>query len=81
MKVVPINFNEYGRELLGRAQNIVSKGWFAVSPITHKELVTQMRMARAKENGNLDKEETANSTYDVFDSFRLALKMFNMPRR
>jgi len=40
-----------------------------------------MRMARAKENGNLDKEETANSTYDVFDAFRLALKMFNMPRR
>jgi len=81
MKVVPINFNEYGKELLGRAQNVVSKGWFAVSPITHKELVTQMRMARAKENGNLDKEETANSTYDVFDAFRLALKMFNMPRR
>ena len=29
-----------------------------------------MRMAKAKENGNLDKEETANSTYDVFDGFR-----------
>jgi hypothetical protein len=80
MKVVPINFNEYGKELLGRAQNVVSKGWFAVSPTEHKELVTQMRMARSKENGNLDKDEAGNSTYDVFDSFRLALKMYNMPR-
>jgi hypothetical protein len=80
MKVIPINFNEYGRELLGRLQNVVSKGWFAVSPTVHKELVTQFRMARAKENGNLDKEETANSTYDVFDSCRLAMKMFQMPR-
>jgi len=80
MKVVPINFNEWGKELLGRYQNVVSKGWFAISPTEHKELVVQMRMAKAKENGNLDKEETANSTYDVFDACRLALKQFNMPR-
>jgi hypothetical protein len=37
-------------------------------------------MSRAKENGNLDKEETANNTYDVFDACRLAMKMFQMPR-
>jgi len=81
MKVIPINFNEYGKEMLGRLQNVVSKGWFAVSPTVHKELVTQFRMARAKDNGNLDKEETSNSTYDALDACRLAMMLFEMPRR
>ncbi len=44
----------------------------------HKELVTQMRMARYRENGNTDKDETSNNTYDAFDSARLVLKMFEM---
>lgn len=35
-------------------------------------------MARFKDNGNLDKAETSNNTYDVFDSERLTLKMFEM---
>jgi hypothetical protein len=62
-------------------QHIVSKTWFAVSNIEHKELVTQMRQARFKDNGNLDKAETSNNTYDVFDSTRLALKMFDIGSR
>lgn len=80
MKIIPVNFNEYGKEMLGRLQNVVSKGWFAVSPTVHKELVTQMRMARVKDNGNLDKEETSTSTYDALDACRLAMRMFKMPR-
>jgi len=77
MMVIPVNFNEFGKELLGRFQYVVSKKWFAVSGEEHKELVTQMRMARYKDNGNLDKESTTNNnTFDVFDSTRLALKMF-----
>jgi hypothetical protein len=43
-----------------------------------KELVTQMRTARYQDNGNLDKSESGNSTYDVFDATRLSLKMFEM---
>jgi hypothetical protein len=35
-------------------------------------------MARFKENGNLEKDETSGNTYDVFDSARLALKMFEI---
>jgi hypothetical protein len=31
-----------------------------------------------KDNGNLEKDETPNNTYDVFDSATLALKMFEM---
>jgi hypothetical protein len=81
MYVVPINFNEWGKELLGRFQHIVSKTWFSISNIEHKELVTQMRMARFKDNGNLDKAETINNTFDVFDSTRLSLKMFPLAKR
>ena len=81
MYVIPVSFSEYGKEMLGRFQHVVSKCWFSVSDVKHKELVTQMRMARFKDNGNLDKEETSNNTFDVFDSTRLALKMFEMGER
>ena len=40
-----------------------------------------MRVAKYKDDGNLDKDETSNNTYDVFDSTRLALKMFEMGER
>ena len=81
MYIIPVGFNEYGRELLGRFQQFVSKSWFALSEIDHKELVTQMRMARFKENGNLDKDDIGSSTFDVFDSTRLALMPFHTGAR
>jgi hypothetical protein len=40
-----------------------------------------MRMAKFKDNGNLDKDETSGKTYDVFDSARLGLKMFDIGER
>jgi len=46
----------------------------------HKDLVVQLRMARSKANGNLDKDEVGNTTYDVLDALRLAMKMFSLPR-
>jgi hypothetical protein len=76
--VIPVSFNEWGRELLGRFQHVVSKHWFSVSNIEHKELVTQMRSARYQDNGNLDKAEVGDQTFDVFDSTRLALMMYSM---
>jgi hypothetical protein len=78
MYVIPISFNEFGKELLGRFQHVVSKKWFAVSNIEHKELVTQMRMARFQDNANLDKSEIGDQTFDAFDSVRLALKMYEL---
>jgi hypothetical protein len=77
MFVCPINFNEHGKELLGRFQHIVSKGWISV-PKTFNDLITQMRTAKFKDNGNLDKTEAGNNTYDVFDSLRLVLQMFRI---
>ncbi len=76
MFAIPVSFNEWGKELLGRFQQFVNKAWFSVSNIEHKELVTQMRMARLKDNGNLEKDEMVGNTFDAFDSTRLALKMF-----
>jgi len=67
---------EHGKELLVRFQQLVSKGWISISTVEHKELVTQMRVARFKDNGNLDKDETSYNTFDIFDSTRLALNMF-----
>jgi hypothetical protein len=49
MYVIPIYFNEFGKELLDRFQHVVSKKWFSVSNTEHKELVTQMRMANSKQ--------------------------------
>jgi len=78
MFVIPVAFNEWGKELLGRFQHVISKQWFLV-PNVYSDLITQMRMARFKDNGNLDKDETgSNNTYDCFDSTRLALKQFYM---
>ena len=81
MFIIPVSFSQYGKELLGRFQHVVSKTWFCVSDEKHKELVTQMRTAKYQDNGNLDKSETGNITYDVFDSTRLALKMYEMGER
>ncbi len=80
MRIVPINFNEWGKDLLGKFQNVVSKRWFAISPLEHKALVGQMRTCKAKENGNLDKEDSTSNTFDALDACRLALKIFQMPR-
>jgi hypothetical protein len=39
-------------------------------------------MARFKDNDNLEKDDTTvNSTFDVIDSTRLALKMYEMGER
>jgi hypothetical protein len=43
MYVVPVNFNEYGRELLERLQQFVSRGSFALSSV-------EQRTSTANEN-------------------------------
>jgi hypothetical protein len=80
MYIIPFHLMN-GGELLGRFQHVVSKGWFSISSTEHKDLVTQMRIAKLKDNGNLDKGETSNNTYDSIDSARLALKIFEMGER
>jgi terminase large subunit-like protein len=81
MRVVPVSFNEFGTELLGKLQNVISKGWMAFNERDHLPLINQLRMAKSKENGNLDKDEVGDNTFDALDAARLALKMFYMPSR
>ena len=82
MFIVPVSFNEFGAELLGRFRHVVSKGWFSLSQVDHKVLVTQMHQAKFNDKGNLDKTQTtSNSTYDAFDACRLALKDFEVGGR
>jgi hypothetical protein len=45
--------------------NIPSEGWVAVSNVYYKEQVTQVRMARYKENKKLDKVGTTAKTFDL----------------
>jgi hypothetical protein len=76
MNVVPISFNQDGRLLLERFVHVVSRQLISI-PIEFNNLITEMRMAKVKDNGNLDKEEAGdNNTYDLFDSVRLCLAMF-----
>jgi hypothetical protein len=75
MLVCPVAFSQYGKELLGRFQYFVSKGWFSV-PSTFDELTMDMRTASYLDNGNLDKKTVGNRTFDLLDSTRLALKLY-----
>jgi hypothetical protein len=75
MDVIPVSFSQYGKELLGRFRYFVSKGWFSV-PSTFSDLIMDMRTASYLDNGNLDKKTVGSRTFDLLDSTRLALKLF-----
>jgi hypothetical protein len=82
MFVCPVSFNEKGSELLNRFRHVVSKGWMHINQTEHAALLTDMRQACFKDNGNLDKTATnTTSTFDLLDSTRLALSMFPLNRR
>lgn len=69
MKVKPIGFNKYGRQMLSNDVMLMEKGYLAISPKFDK-LVTALRTAIA-EDGKLDKESTLYN--DILDAFSLAL--------
>jgi hypothetical protein len=75
MDVIPVSFSQYGKELLGRFQYFVSKGLFSV-PSIFADLIMDMRTASYLDNGNLDKKTVGSRTFDLLDSTRLALKLF-----
>jgi hypothetical protein len=79
MFVCPVSFNEKGSELLNRFRHVVSKGWMRIHT-DHTALLTDMRQACFKDNGNLDKTKSDN-TFDLLDSTRLALMMFPLAKK
>ena len=69
MNIVPINFGEKGKIMLGKVKKLCDNNKFAIDPSEHAELLTEMRIATADEELRLDKSEY---TMDLLDSLRLA---------
>lgn len=71
-RVLPVNFGLEHRKMLTHLQNVVSEGLLQVHPRFHK-LIGQMRSAKVKENGTLDKDYVS---LDLIDALRLCLQHF-----
>jgi hypothetical protein len=76
MSILPISFGEFGKQMLLHFQSIVSDGGLVIDGGRFSELILQMRMARIKINGMLDK---SGSSLDLIDAAMLSL--FNVNRR
>ena len=72
MRVLPVNFNQDHKEMLGHCKMLLEQGYIAINPAFDK-LIISLRTAVAEEN-KLDKEST--SYCDVFDAYTLALKHY-----
>ena len=75
MDVVPVNFSIEHKSVLGNVKMLMERdgGYVAINPKFGK-LITSSRTAVGKGEGMLDKEATSYD--DVFDAFRLAMRMF-----
>jgi Terminase RNaseH-like domain len=76
MKVVPVNFNQEHKPMLGHCKLILEKdrGRIAINPDKFGKLITALRTA-VDNDGVLDKEATSYN--DTLDAFRLALKFYH----
>jgi hypothetical protein len=77
MKVVPVSFAKEHKEMLGHCKMLLEGGYIAINPAFDK-LITSLRTAVAEEN-ILDKESTSYA--DIFDAYRLALKLYQFANR
>jgi hypothetical protein len=75
MDVVPVNFSMEHKSMLGNVKMLMERdgGYVAINPKFDK-LITALRTAVEKGEDALDKEITSYN--DVFDAFRLAMKMY-----
>ena len=75
MDVVPVNFSMEHKSILGNVKMLMERdgGYVAINPIFDK-LIISLRTAVEKGEGMLDKEATSYD--DVFDAFRLAMRMY-----
>ena len=75
MDVVPVNFSMEHKSMLGNVKMLIERdgGYVAINPKFDK-LITALRTAVEKCEGVLDKEATSYD--DVFDAFRLAMRMY-----
>ena len=75
MDVVPVNFSMEHKSMLGNVKMLMERdgGYVAINPKFDK-LITSLRTAVEKGEGMLDKEATSYD--DIFDAFRLAMRMY-----
>jgi hypothetical protein len=80
MKIVPVNFNKEHKAMLGHCKMILENdgGRIAINPDKFDKLITALRTA-VDDDGTLDKEATSYN--DIFDAFRLALKLYRFQER
>jgi hypothetical protein len=78
MKVIPVNFNQESKPMLGHCKMVFEKDGdhIAINPKFDK-LIVALRTA-VDQDGTLDKETSYN---DIFDAFRLALKFYHFVER
>jgi hypothetical protein len=75
MNVIPVNFSMEHKSMLGNVKMLMERdgGYVAINPKFDK-LITSLRTAVEKGEGMLDKEATSYD--DIFDAFRLAMRMY-----
>jgi hypothetical protein len=71
--VCPIPFNKYSRPMITNLIHIVSEGSLHI-PNTQQKLITEIRVAKTKENSALDKE---SNSMDLVDALRLSCFMYD----
>src|SRR5438552_17478756 len=75
MNIVPVNFVEKGKIMLGKVVKLLDMNKVAISPDDHAELLTEMRIATtADEELRLDKKDYS---MDLLDSLRLAMEFID----
>ncbi len=78
MKVIPVAFNQEHKSMLGHSKLILEEGHMAIDRKIFDKLITALRTAVEKGDGVLDKEATSYD--DIFDAFRLSLKLYQFKR-
>lgn len=69
MQIVPVNFSTDGKNMLDKVKKYISKKWMAIDP-SFEELLTELRVATANEEMQLDKHIFS---MDLLDALRLSL--------
>lgn len=75
MRVIPVSFNKEHKNMLSHCKLLLEKEYVEINPRFDK-LVTSLRTAVEKGEGDLDKEATSYD--DIFDGYRLALKYYQI---
>lgn len=72
MRVIPVSFAIEGVRMLSNLQTLISDNLIRI-PSDFTDLISNLRTARVKNNGNLDKlQSVCSNTYDLLDALRLA---------